>query len=52
MYFDDTVLSIYNSIKEEKQLIFAIDGGAVKYKESLGFVLTDTTGERMLSCYG
>ena len=39
-------------IKEKKQLIFATDGGAVKFKGSLVFLLTDKTGERILACYG
>ena len=39
-------------IKEKKQLIFATYGGAVKFKGSLGFLLADESGDRILACYG
>ena len=52
LHFDVTTVSLYNLIKEKKQLIFATNGGTVKYKGSLGFVLTDATGNQILACYG
>ena len=52
IHLDITPIQLYNMIKEKKQLIFATDGGAIKFKGSLGFVLTDETGERILACYG
>ena len=52
IHFDITPVQLYNMIKEKKQLIFATDGGEVKFKGSLGFLLTDESGDRILACYG
>ena len=44
--------TIYHLIKEENNLIFATDGGAIKFKGSLGFVLTTEDGTKLLTSYG
>ena len=49
-----SVLDIYNKMKESKKMILATDGGggAIKYKGSIGFVLTTSDGTVLLSCFG
>ena len=39
-------------IKSVNKVNIATDGGAVKFKGSLGFVIADEDGEILLSCYG
>ena len=44
--------AIYHLIKEEVNLIFATDSGAVRFMGSLGFVLTTEDGTKLLASYG
>ena len=46
------IIEIYNLMKETNKIIMAIDGGAVKYKGLLGFVLITVDGTLPRSCYG
>ena len=39
-------------MKTTSKIIMATDGGAVKHKGSIGFILTTKTGTELLSCYG
>ena len=45
-------IEIYNLMKASSKIIMATDGGAIKHKGSLGFILTNTDGTILLSCYG
>ena len=42
------VLDIYNKMKESKKIILATDGGAIKYKGFLGFVMMASNGTVLL----
>ena len=48
----DTVKHIYQEMKESKKIILVTDGGAIKYKGSIGFVMTTSDGTVLLSCFG
>ena len=43
---------IYQAMKTTSKIFMATDGGAVKYKGSIGCILTTKTGQELLSCYG
>ena len=45
-------IELYNLMKESTILVMATDGGAIVFKGFLGFVLTNTKGNVLLTCYG
>ena len=43
---------VYRILKDTKKIIMATDGGAIAFKRSLEFVITDAKHKVLISCYG
>lgn len=50
--FHTVPIQIYEQLKTAGKILIATDGGTIPYKRSLGFVLADTEGTILLTCYG